>query len=139
MLTLLHVAKVREGIVFHSIEKHEVSGSQRRVQRGHDRREIGVVGIVSVADVDQVRSGRRQTFLIALPRQSGGNQLIGDGLANGMRIRGDGLNAVNVDVAWRPLCFVGEVNRGCRRVRAGSPDGADDATGGSIGGDDSGR
>src|ERR1700730_6327055 len=76
----------------------------------------------SVAVVNLVRASRRQVFLIALPCESSGNQLVGDGL--GDRILGSRDRHMTIDIVYssRTAGFVGEIDGGCCGIRAGSVD-----------------
>src|SRR5713101_8936000 len=74
-----------------------------------------------------------QTFLNALK--------VGKGivLAGNVGIRGDGLNAINVDVARRPGSFVGEIDGGSGGVGSSAVDGADSWEGAVVQGRLAGR
>ncbi len=64
--------------------------------------------------------------------------MIGDGLADGIFVRRNGLSAVDVDVPGSALSLVRGVNRRGCRIGAAAGDGADVGAGRVVGGDDTG-
>src|SRR6202795_1646341 len=120
---LLNVLKIREGIVLDRVESHQV-----RLRLAFPRKsggKVGEIGKKAVGSVDAIGSGGRQAFLIALPGAARRNELVGDGLADGIGIRYVEKRAVDVDIARRPGCFVRSVNGGRGRISACSVNRAD--------------
>ena len=115
------------------VEGNYVAGCQGRRESRRDRTEIGVVGVDAVARVYGIGAHGRQAFLIAFPCASRFRELIGDGLANCVGGRRDGLNSVNVVDTGRPAGLIGSVDRNHRGIRPRAGDRANIRGRGGVG------